>query len=60
LTETRAASGVGGGGGSSFGWYDDGDSGEILDDETFEPGTAGVGGVGSQPGPSGTAGATNL
>ena len=51
---------MGGGGGSAFGWYDDGDSGQILDGETIEPGTAGVGGAGSQTGPSGVAGATNL
>ena len=60
LTDSRAAQGVGGGGGSSFGWYDDGDSGQILDEETIELGTAGVGGAGSQTGPSGTADATNL
>ena len=46
--------------GGSFGWFDDGATGQILDDETIEPGAPGAGGPGAEPGPTGDAEPTNL
>lgn len=55
-----AEAGNGASGGASYGWFDDNAAEQLLDPAQFNEGSAGNGGVGSEPGDDGVGMAINL